>query len=79
MLQHNTDNTDEEVFVETSTPNRRPIFKKRKQVDKTSLIWNHVKHLIELTLYGMALPKSNTNRINYLGHINSFQKIKNCS
>ena len=48
MSQHNTDVTDEEVCVESSTSNRRPIFKKRKQVDKTSLIWNHVKQLLDL-------------------------------
>ena len=27
-----------------------------------------------LTLYGPALPKRNTNSINYLGHVNLFQK-----
>ena len=40
------------------------------------LTFGRVPHEIPLTLYGPALPKSNTNKINYLGHINSFQKKK---
>ena len=51
MLPHNTDNTVEEVFVETSTPNRQPILKKKKkQPDKISLIWKHVTHVIDLNV-----------------------------
>ena len=39
-------------------------------------ILKYINDLSFLTLYGPALPKSNTNKINYLGHINSFQKKK---
>ena len=43
-----TDDTDEEVCVETSTPNRLPRPKKRKQSGKSSLIWNHVHTTLDL-------------------------------